>query len=289
MSVRWDICGARTVVGTMETRISAICNEGVMAKPKLIACDIDGTLLMAGQSALSRETAALIRRVIDAGIVFAPASGRQFVGLKTLFAQFDGEISYVAENGSIAYVGKELVHRVALDRDLGDEIARTILSRSECEMYVAGVETCYVMPKSPSYVAHLTDILRFDVTVVDDIADIDEPALKVSAYHAAFDPDLAFWKQRFGTRCNVMLSSPDWIDFSPAGASKAAGVEAICKRLGIDPADCVAFGDADNDAPMFDLVGHPIAMEHASAKARACAVETTSSVNDSLARILGGM
>lgn len=257
-----------------------------MAKPKLIACDIDGTLLMAGESELSRETTQLIRRVIDAGIVFAPASGRQYTGLCTLFAQFDGEISYIAENGSIAYVGSELVHHMAVERELGLEIARTILARSECELYVAGVETCYIKPKDPSYVEHLQNILRFDVTIVDDAAEIEEPFLKVSAYHAAFNPDLEFWKQRFGARCNVMLSSPDWIDFSPAGASKAAGVKAVCERLGIDPADCVAFGDADNDAAMLDLVGYPVAMQHASEKAKANAVEITASVEEVLARIL---
>ena len=126
------------------------------------------------------------------------------------------------------------------------------------------------------------------MTIVDDVEAIDEPFLKVSAYHAAFNPDLQFWKHRFGARCNVMLSSPDWIDFSPAGASKAAGVRAVCERLGIDPADCVAFGDADNDAPMFDLVGYPVAMQHASAKAKAHAKTTTANVNDALARILDG-
>ena len=259
-----------------------------MAKPRLIACDIDGTLLEAGQTSLPRETAQLIGRAIDAGIVFASASGRQYTGLKTLFAQFDGDVCHIAENGSIAYVGGELVHCVAHDADLGEELARTVFERPECELYVAGAETCYAKPKNPAYIDHLRNVLLFDVTLVEDVSDIDEPFLKVSAYHAAFDPDRAFWERRFGGRCDVMLSSPDWIDLSPKGASKAAGVRAVCERLGIDPADCIAFGDADNDVAMFDLVGRSFAMEHGSELAKAHATETTPSVNESLRRILDG-
>lgn len=259
-----------------------------MAKPKLIACDIDGTLLKAGQSELSRELVALVRDMLDDGIAFTTASGRQYVGLKTLFAAFGDEIAYVAENGSIAYVGERLVHRSALDPSLGKEIAQAIMSRPECELYVAGAETCYVMPKAPSYIEHLENVLQFDVTVVEHLDEIDEPFLKVSAYHAAFNPDRAFWVRTFGNRCNVVLSSPDWVDLSPAGVSKAAGVKAVCEHLGIDPAECIAFGDADNDVEMFDLVGHPIAMEWASASAKAHAVETTSSVVETTRRILEG-
>ena len=257
-----------------------------MAKPRLIACDIDGTLLTAGQTELPAETAGLIRRVIDAGIVFVPASGRQHVGLQKLFAQFDGELSYVAENGALAYVGDELVYRVALEPGLGEEIAQTMLARPECEMYAAGMDTCYIKPKDPAYVDHLRNFLQFDITFIDDIDEIDEPILKASAYHVALNPDFVFWMSTYGDRCNVVLASADWVDLSAKGSSKGAGVKAICERLGIDLADCIALGDADNDVSMFDVVGRPIAMQHGSETARAHAVETTTNVNEVLERIL---
>lgn len=256
-------------------------------KPRLIACDIDGTLLMAGQTSLPREVSMLIRRILDEGIAFATASGRQVVSLWTVFAEFGGEVSYVAENGTIAYIGGKLVHRVALDRALGEEIAETMLSRPECEMYVGGVETCYVKPKDPAFITHLKNNLLFDVTEIDSADEIPEPFLKVSAYHVAHDPDGEFWKRKFGARCNVVVSGADWVDLTPSGVSKAAGIKAVCDYLGIDPADCIAFGDADNDVELFDLVGRPIAMEWASEAAKAHAVETTPSVADALKRILG--
>ena len=259
-----------------------------MKRPKLIACDIDNTLLMAGQVELSPDTAALIQRVMDEGIVFVPASGRQYVGLKKLFAQFKGELSYVAENGALAYVGDELVHRVALERDLAERIVRTMLERPECEMYAAGSETCYIKPKDPAYADHLQNTLHFEATFIDDIDEIEEPILKASAYHAALNPDFDFWMREYGDRCNVVMAGPDWVDLSAKGSGKGVGVAAICKRLGIDLADCVAFGDSDNDVSMFDVVGCPIAMQHGSEQARAHASMTTPTVNEVLERILEG-
>ena len=47
-----------------------------MNAPKLIACDVDGTLLHDGETELPEETVGLIAQILDAGIVFAPASGR---------------------------------------------------------------------------------------------------------------------------------------------------------------------------------------------------------------------
>jgi hydroxymethylpyrimidine pyrophosphatase-like HAD family hydrolase len=84
----------------------------------------------------------------------------------------------------------------------------------------------------------------------------------------------------------VAISGITWIDFMPAGISKAAGLSAVCKCLGISPADCLAIGDNDNDVEMFDLVGHSIAMESGSVKAHAHARETTPSANEVFRRVL---
>ena len=67
--------------------------------PRLIACDVDGTLLPAGQPELSDETVALIRRIVEAGIVFVPASGRQLTGLRKVFAPVGCVDAFVAEDG----------------------------------------------------------------------------------------------------------------------------------------------------------------------------------------------
>ena len=257
--------------------------------PRLIACDVDGTLLPAGQPELSDETVALIKRIVEAGIVFVPASGRQLTGLRKVFAPVGCVDAFVAEDGSVSCVAGELVGAVAIDRELGDELVRAVLAKPECELYVGGVETCYVQSDNPAFIDHLRNILNFDVTIVDDATAVPEPYWKISAYHAAFDPDCDYWMGNYSDRCKVVLAGRDWIDMIATGVSKAAGVASVCRALNIDPSECIAFGDADNDVEMFELVGHSYAMESASEAARDAADETIASVEEVLAKILSDM
>ena len=93
-----------------------------MLKPRLIACDVDGTLLPEGQAVLAPETISLIERLLDAGIVFVPASGRQHPNLLRVFAPFIGRIPLVAENGTIAFLEDEPVFRATMDMGLAHEV-----------------------------------------------------------------------------------------------------------------------------------------------------------------------
>ena len=68
---------------------------------KLIASDLDGTLLHGGEQSLSPRTLNLIRRLTEKGIRFIAASGRQYANERRLFAPIRDEISYIAENGSL--------------------------------------------------------------------------------------------------------------------------------------------------------------------------------------------
>jgi phosphoglycolate phosphatase (TIGR01487 family) len=52
------------------------------------------------------------------------------------------------------------------------------------------------------------------------------------------------------------------------GHSKMAGVRKACELIGVDPAEVVAFGDADNDALMLKECGYGVAVGNASEKAK---------------------
>lgn len=62
-----------------------------------------------------------------------------------------------------------------------------------------------------------------------------------------------------------------YFDLVQANVSKATGVSRLIDHLGIDAADVIAFGDADNDIEMLCLAGCGVAMGNASDKVKACA------------------
>ena len=257
-----------------------------MNTPKLIACDVDGTLLHDGQTELPSETAALIGQLIDAGIAFVPASGRQYANLRHLFGRFLDHMSFVAENGTIAFMDDQVVFRAEMERGLGNEILRDIFARPGYEALVSGTTTSYIKPKDPAFASLLRDNIKYTINVVDDFNTTGDPYSKISGYNVDVRRDEGYWLERFGDRCTVAVSGVTWIDFMPMGISKASGLRAICQQRGISPADCVAIGDNDNDVEMLDLVGQSISMASGSTRAKQHANHIAPTANDALRDIL---
>lgn len=79
---------------------------------------------------------------------------------------------------------------------------------------------------------------------------------------------------------------PRMVEFMPASVSKATGLQVLASHLGIEPGECIAFGDADNDIPMFQWAGLAVAMSHGwpSAKAAAGVISGTGAPETALAR-----
>ena len=68
---------------------------------KLIATDIDGTLVEDGASTLPDGMVETIEALIDRGILFVAASGRSLISLERLFAPIKEKIYYAACNGTL--------------------------------------------------------------------------------------------------------------------------------------------------------------------------------------------
>ena len=68
---------------------------------RLVTCDIDGTLLHGTETAIDAETLGEIRRLREKGVLFCPASGRQYHSLRRLFAPAADELTYLCENGAL--------------------------------------------------------------------------------------------------------------------------------------------------------------------------------------------
>ena len=79
------------------------------AMVKLIASDIDGTLVKDGTLAIDPEYMDVIGRLIDKGIVFVACSGRQFRSERKLFAPIADKLLYVSDGGTVVRTPKEIL------------------------------------------------------------------------------------------------------------------------------------------------------------------------------------
>jgi len=261
-----------------------------MFPPKLIASDIDGTLIPYGASALPRELFPLIRRLGTAGILFCPASGRQYHSMRRAFAPVADEICFLCENGAVVFgVGAEeeapLLSKTAMPRAEAEALAREIGAVSGLGAVISGQNMSYLPDASPSLLRDLNERLGNRVAAIGDPGEVPEEIIKVSAYcpQGVREP-FALLAPRWGTRFHAAEAGPVWIDFTLA--DKGSGIRGLCETLGIDPAEVWAFGDNYNDVSMLESVGTPWLMESAAEPLRARFPRRCASVTQELEALL---
>ena len=229
--------------------------------PRLIACDIDGTLMAYDESDLSPRLFPLIEALEARGVLFCPASGRQYASLRRLFALVADRLIYLCENGGILY-GRdgEVLGRTVMERSRALALSRDILAQPACELLISGANMSYVVCKRPGLDEQLRHFTGNRVTVLSCPEEMPEAFLKVSAYcpdgAARYAPLLGpTWAAEFP----MAIGGPKWLDF--ALADKGTGMRILLAALAIDPAEVMAFGDNANDLPMLEAVGMPYVVD----------------------------
>lgn len=246
-------------------------------KIRLIATDLDGTLLQNYVPVCSYEAVELMNRFCEEDVYLVPASGRQFPNLKRMFAGVKGELLYLCENGALVMYRDEVLLKRTFSRELALELSHMVLNRPECEVLISGERTSYLVPKTQEYVTYMTEHIKNDVTVVRRPEDIEEPMMKVSFFTSSdcLPGVTEEFLSRTDGRCLTVVSGNEWVDFAPLGTSKGSALAVIGERLGIAPEEMAAFGDNENDRSMLEYVGHPYLMEQCNptmedVKARRC-------------------
>ena len=254
---------------------------------KMICSDLDGTLLQYGKKTLEPLIFAQIEALADRGILFCPASGRQYTSLRALFAPVADRCAFLCENGGVLYKEETCIGKTPMPRALAEEIARDLWERSEGEgeVMLSGQNCAYLMERGLG----MLDRIKFignRYRIIRDPADVPEDIVKVSVYlHEGVGPYVDRFVPRW-QQANCAVAGPYWIDTTRA--NKGTGVRALCTALGIDPAEVLAFGDNYNDTAMLDLVGYPYIMDGAAEPLRARYPRHTPRPEAVLARLLDG-
>lgn len=250
---------------------------------RLIACDLDGTLLdRAG--ALPAGIFDRIRALTEKGVLFAAASGRQYDNLERMFFPVRKEIAFLSNNGAyVAARGK--TETVPFPREMAAAIIRDILDAG-MDLLISAPGTSYLLASAPR---HFTDSivygLRNTVTVVDDPLPFADDFLKISGFYRdgveRFAPPL---QEKWGGQVHVDIAGSPWLDFTLA--NKGTGIRALCRLTGIPLSDTAAFGDHFNDVSMLETVGHPYLMETAPAPLKQLGFTPCRRVLDTMDEIL---
>ncbi len=250
---------------------------------KLIASDLDGTLLKNGVQELPPDIFPIIRELRQKGIHFVAASGRQYYNLRLLFKPVRDEIFYIAENGSLCICNDKILSKGLISRELGIRIFHAVREHGGCHCLLSCESACYTDSKDPEFIHHIRNVLRNDLRVVDRLENITEAFLKVAVCDFKGTEDIEpYFQGKFGKEIKITTSGLIWIDFIAPNADKGSALSHLASHLGIRADECMAFGDRYNDLEMLQFAGKSYAMSDAAPGLSEYTTDVTDSVEDVL-------
>jgi HAD superfamily hydrolase (TIGR01484 family) len=254
-------------------------------RPRLVALDIDGTLLKwiegAGQTYEQVAPAVhdAVRRAHDAGAHIVLASGRSPHGMTTIADLLElegGEPAWVvASNGAVVfrYPPLEVVHEETFDARPAVE---AILREHPGVLVAVEERGVGYRVNRPFPAGELSGDM-----VITDVADlvaqhVSRVIIRDPDSTAEDFLDLAGRLGLHGT--DYVVGWTAWLDLAPVGVSKASGLAHVADRLGVAAADVLAIGDGRNDIEMLRWAGRGVAMGQAVEPVIAAADDVTGTV-----------
>ena len=259
-----------------------------MTKIRLVASDLDGTLMKDGAQSLRPDTCSLIERLLDRGIRFAAASGRQPDNLFRLFEPVKNRIDYVCQNGASAIVSGRRILYELMDAQAAYDLASEIRTVPGLELFVSDFECSYVETGHDAFLRLVRDTVKINTEESGDILSKTEGCAKISIYEEAGIHRMEYWQKRYGDRLTVVTGGPQWLDFMPKGVNKQTALKQMLAQLNIRPQEVMVFGDNLNDLEMLEYAGCGAAVDSAVPEILACADVTVHTVEEALAEIASG-
>ncbi|MEU1617080.1 HAD family hydrolase [Streptomyces sp. NPDC005722] len=262
-----------------------------MHRPRLVATDLDGTLLR-DDGALSARTLDALRATAGAGAEVVLVTARPHRYLDALAAATGLTGTAVCSNGAVVY---DVGSRTVTDSSpLAVPVARRVAAalREAAPGVGFAVETGHYLHWAPGYGHHLPEDAHAELPVrsLDDLWTVPGPVVKLLAWSPALDADaLLAVAQRAADGAAQFTHSGGrgLLEVSAHGVTKAAALSALCATRGILAEEVVAFGDMPNDLPVLTWAGtaYAVANAHPSVLA-AVPHRTASNEDDGVARVL---
>lgn len=220
----------------------------------IVFFDLDGTLLNA-QTKLDEEVIAAVQQLKTNDILPVIATGRNIFEIRTVIQQTQID-TLVSANGSYVVANGKPVHTAALSKDVIGRLAKLIADNHDAYA---------VLNQNADRINRMTDTVKKTYHYINSPIPIIDPTFwhlypvhmmlilttpeHDALYQRAFKGELAFYRQ---TPYSIDVVAPD--------SSKQAGIQHLLALADYQNIPTYAFGDGNNDLPMFQTVDHAIAM-----------------------------
>jgi hydroxymethylpyrimidine pyrophosphatase-like HAD family hydrolase len=241
-------------------------------RPRLVALDIDGTLVD-HDGAMPAEVHAAVRRVVTAGVPVVLATGRAWHGTQPVFDLLDLPPGpAVSSNGAVVVSYPPLDIVQARTFDPAEVIRRVEQFAPGTLIAVEEIGRGYRL-SGPFPHGDLTGEM-----VIEDVSQLSSrPVTRVILRDPdASDQDFIRLAEHLGLHgVTYFVGWSAWLDIAPEGANKATALAGVAAELGVSAADVLALGDGRNDLEMLRWAGRGVAMGDAPPEVQSVADDVT--------------
>ena len=246
---------------------------------RLLLADVDGTLVTPDKVLTDRAIGA-VRRLGEAGILFAITSGRPPRGMSMLIEPLDIKTPIAAFNGGLL-VNRDMsvIEQRVLPEELVTPLA-DLMGSFRLDTWVYRGPDWYVPDPQGSHVARESRTVRFEPKVMTSLDGLTSDVVKLVGVSDDLDAvarAASAAHDRFGDQVTAARSQPYYLDVTHPQANKGAVARYLSAKYGIAPQAIATIGDMPNDVLMFAHSGLSIAMGNASLEVQRAARRITAS------------
>jgi Cof subfamily protein (haloacid dehalogenase superfamily) len=246
---------------------------------RLLLADVDGTLVTKEKLLTDRAVEA-VRKLREAGILFAITSGRPPRGMHMLIEPLALTTPISAFNGGIVVdPDMTVLEQKVIPRELAPTIIAA-LGSSGLDVWVYRGADWYVRDPHAPHVARESSTVEFDPTVVKSFDGLTDEVAKLVGVSDDLDhmtSVVAATREEFGDHVSAALSQPYYLDVTHPRANKGEVVRFLSARYRIPEEQIATIGDMPNDVLMFARSGLSIAMGQSDREVKRAARRVTRS------------
>lgn len=228
----------------------------------MVVTDMDGTLLDS-ENRIPESFWPVLEQMRERGILFVPASGRQY---HTLASQFPQEgLGFIAENGTFVVLDGTEISSSPVDRPTAHDVVEIVrgAAHRDLGLVLCGKDAAYIERTDEAFLGE-TELYYASLRRVTDLLEVEEEFLKIAVFDFDDSATGAYpLVKHLDSTHQVAVSSAHWLDIMADGVNKGQGVRALQAARGIAPEQTVVFGDYLNDLEMLDEAYYSYAMSNA--------------------------
>ena len=253
---------------------------------KLIASDVDGTLVKDGEGKLDKGIVEAIKAIHAKGIHFAVASGRQWISIENVFEDVKEKIFYISDNGAYIGINGRTLFINKMDENIAKELIIDIRNNKNLLAVVADSSSYYIEEKNDFLMDWVREGYRGRIELVKDLTNVKD-IIKISAYcddiYGKADDIIA----KYSDKLLVNYAGKMWLDCTAKGVSKGVALKKLQEAFDINERETLVFGDQANDVEMLEAAYYSFAVNNAvSAAKHAARFEADSVENLGVLKIL---